>query len=75
MTYALYVAICLVSAQTYFEFYHGNYDVSLKKGDILFRCLAFWNGLQVILACVNLGILIWSVNRLTKRVNAEHVND
>ena len=73
MSHALYIATSLVVANYLYDA-EIALETSIRIGDVLSSCLAFWNGLLVLLSCFHLAYFVRSVFKLTKSINANHVD-
>lgn len=68
-SYALYIAIIFVNSKYYYDFFN-DINASEKKSDIIFVCLYFWNVLLILLSCINMGLFLCQVNKISKSINA-----
>ena len=77
ISYALFVCYCVVAVNYFYDFYHFKLDkaeTAFRKRLIIYKCLLSWNGFLILLSCMHLGLLIWQIKHMTKRINAKYLN-
>ena len=73
ISYALYLAESLTYAEALYDNLHVT-PTSVKIPNLLGGCLFSWNGILILLSCIHLGLFLRQVNKLTNRINAEHID-